>query len=123
MIKDKFYLISPASLLVSEVEKCVIYDRVTGLYNSRVIRSQPLAGFRDTTPELQSYGRVGYRDYRVIQLQGYKVTTLAGFRDTTPWVTGITVTELWGVGYRDYRVIQFQGYKVTTPCRVQRYNP
>ena len=47
---------------------------ITGLYNSRVIRLQPLAGFRDTTPELQSYGRVGYRYYRVIQLQGYKVT-------------------------------------------------
>ena len=109
MIKDKFYLISPASLLVSEVEKSVIYVRVTGLYNFRVIRSQPLAGFRDTTPELQSYGRVGYRDYRVIQLQGYKVTTLAGFRDTTP-----ELQSYGRVGYRDYRVIQLQGYKVTT---------
>ena len=98
MIKDKFYLISPASLLVSEVEKSVIYVRVTVLYNSRVIRSQPLAGFRDTTPELKSYGITGLYNSRVIRSQ-----PLAGFRDTTP-----RVTELWARGLQG-----LQGY--TTP--------
>ena len=67
---------------------------ITGLYNSRVIRSQPLAGFRDTTPELQSYGLQG-----VIQFQGYK--------------RNHRVTELC---YRDYRVIQLQGY-ISEPCK------
>ena len=112
MIKDKFYLISPASLLVSEAEKGVIYVRVTGLYNSRVIRSQLLQSYRVT--ELWARGLQGLQGYTTPGITGLynsrviRSQPLQSYRVMDAWVTGIT-------GLYNSRVIRsqpLQSYRV-----------
>ena len=52
MIKDKFYLISPASLLVSDTDKNAIYVRVIRLSICRVEKVTTLIGVQSYNPRV-----------------------------------------------------------------------